>query len=228
MRIDLIRRKIEAPGVESFIFKSPESVTWKAGQFLYWVLDHEPADVRGTGRWLTIASAPHEKIIMLTTRLAGEKGSSFKKRLYELKSGEGIDVSDLGGNFTVEDPKENYVFIAGGIGITPFRSILKDLDNKGERSAVELIYANKDGDFIYKNELEALASNNPNLKIHYVVSPDRIDEDYINRVVPGIQGQIFYVSGPDSMVDNVGLMLKRMSVPKERVKQDWFSGYTED
>src|ERR1700690_1303285 len=103
MKLDLIERKTEVPGVESLIFKPAESLAWKAGQFLHYVLHHEPTDNRGSDRWFTVASAPFEKEVMITTRIAGEKGSTFKTALTALNTGESIEISDVDGDFVVDD-----------------------------------------------------------------------------------------------------------------------------
>jgi ferredoxin-NADP reductase len=125
MKLKLSAKRPESPGVVSFIFQPQKPLKWKAGQFLHYVLNHASTDDRGSDRWFTIASAPYEKHVMITTRFTAKKGSTFKKTLKALKAGDTIEVSDLDGDFVVDDPKKNYVFIAGGIGITPFRSILK-------------------------------------------------------------------------------------------------------
>jgi len=80
MKLKLAARKTESPGVESFIFKPDEPLVWKAGQFLHYVLNHLATDDRGSDRWFTIASAPWERHVMLTTRLASKQGSTFKKK----------------------------------------------------------------------------------------------------------------------------------------------------
>ena len=213
------------PGVESFIFKPAEPVTWKAGQFFHYVLHHRPTDERGSDRWFTIAAAPAEEVVMITTRFASDKGSSFKKTFADLKLGDDVEVSYLDGDFVVEDLTREYVFIAGGIGITPFRSILKDLDQKGERPSILLLYANRDENIVYKEELEAFAKNNPNLKIKYVTSPERVDVEKIKANVSDMQKPLFYVSGPEPMVESLGNALKGAGISENRIKQDWFPGY---
>jgi len=79
--IKLAARKTESPGVESFIFKPEAPLVWKAGQFLHYVLNHAATDDRGSDRWFTIASAPWERHVMLTTRFTAKQGSTFKKTL---------------------------------------------------------------------------------------------------------------------------------------------------
>src|ERR1700722_18853667 len=112
MKLKLIAKKVETPGVVSFIFKPEQPLTWKAGQFLHYVLNHAATDDRGSDRWFTIASAPHERHVMVTTRFASKQGSTFKKNLKPLKRGDEIEISDLDGDFTVSNARKHYVFIA--------------------------------------------------------------------------------------------------------------------
>ena len=225
MKLSLQLRKTEVPGVESFVFKPLESITWKAGQFFHYVLHHRPTDNRGSDRWFTISAAPSEGFAMITTRLANEQGSSFKKALADFKIGDEIEISDLDGDFIVEDSSKEYVFIAGGIGITPFRSILKELDQKKEQVAITLLYANRDQNIVFKDELEVFAKNNPKFKIYYVVAPEHIDVAKIKEFVPDMQQSIFYISGPEPMVESLGNALKEAGVLADHLKQDWFPGY---
>lgn len=225
MRLTLKERKPEVPGVESFIFEPQEPLSWKAGQFLHYVLHHDPTDDRGSDRWFTVASAPFEKHVMLTTRFTEEDGSSFKKSLKELKVGETIEIADVDGDFLVENTDAEYVFIAGGIGITPFRAILKELDHLGKKIRATLLYSNRDENIPYKAELDALAAGNPDFKIKYIIG-SHIDEETVRKTAPNLQKSIFYISGPEPMVNAFNEMLKRMGVPESNLKGDWFPGYT--
>ena len=225
MRLTLKERKQEVPEVESFIFEPQEPLSWKPGQFLHYVLHHEPTDSRGSDRWFTVASAPSEQHVMVTTRFSAEKSSSFKSALKALKVGELIEISDVDGDFTIEDPTAEFVFIAGGIGVTPFRAILKEADAKGEKLRVTLLYANRDEHIPYQAELEGFAANNPDLKLHYILSPERIDEESIKKYVPDLSKPIFYVSGPEPMVEIIHTKLKGMGISADRIKGDWFPGY---
>jgi len=228
MKLNLVGRKTEAPGVESFLFKPTEPITWKAGQFFRYVLHHRPTDDRGSDRHFTIATAPSEETIMLTTRFTIDKGSSFKNALAGMKIGDTIEISSLAGDFILEDFAKEYVFIAGGIGITPFRAILKDLEKKEQQPVITLLYANRDQNITYKDELEAIAKNNSQLKIQYVISPERIDVAKVGEFVPDMQKPIFYISGPEPMVDSLGNALKEAGVSGDHIKQDWFPGYQEE
>jgi len=228
MKLKLASKKPESPGVVSFIFKPEKPLDWKAGQFLHYVLNHPPTDDRGSDRWFTIASAPCERHVMVTTRFAGAKGSTFKKTLKALKIGGTIEVSDLDGDFVVSDARKDYVFIAGGIGITPFRSILKQAEHEGKSLRVQLLYANRKHVTAYKKEFDAMAKRNPRLKINYLFHPKRLDQQTIQELVPDLKNPLFYVSGPEPMVEDLGKLLQKMGVPKNHLKQDWFPGYPAD
>lgn len=225
MKLTLIDKKEEIPGVTTFIWKTDEDFTWKAGQLLHYTLPHENPDDRGIERFFTISYPPSGKNITITTRFAGEKGSSFKRALFSLPIGGEIEADNLEGDFTVEDPSEEYVFIAGGIGITPFHSILLELDAQNLPINVKLLYANRDENFVFKEELDALAEKHPNFKIRYFVEPLRIDKAAIREEVPDLSRPIFYVSGPEPMVIAFEKMLGEMGIPAPHIKRDEFPGY---
>jgi ferredoxin-NADP reductase len=225
MKLKLVEKKQETSDVTTFLFTPLEPLTWKAGQFIHYVLHHEPTDDRGSDRWFTNAAAPFENNVRITTRLATEKSSTFKKKLFSIQEGKNIEISNVTGSFVLEDPEKEYVFIAGGIGITPFRSMLTQLNFEKKPINVTLLYANRDQNIVYKEELEAIAAKQQNFKIHYIFSPEHIDEKKIKELVPDLQKPLFYVSGPESMVDAVGEVLKKLGVTEENLKQDWFPGY---
>lgn len=228
MKLILSEKKEEVLGVTSFILTPTEPLEWKAGQYIHYVLHHKPTDDRGSDRWFTVSAAPFEKHIMITTRFTPDKGSSFKNKLFSLEVGKKVEMSVVEGDFTVEDADQQYVFIAGGIGITPFRSIIKQLEFEKKPINVTLLYANRDQDVVFKDELEAIATVNQNFKIHYIFSPQHIDENTVKQFVPDLQTPIFYVSGPEPMVDSLSDMLKNMGIPEEHIKGDWFPGYPAD
>jgi ferredoxin-NADP reductase len=224
MKFTLSATKQEANDTFSFVFAPEQPLQWKAGQLLRYVLNHPNPDDRGVERFFSIASAPHEKHVMLTTRFAS-KSSSFKKALKKFRPGEVIEAHDLEGDFVVDHRKKTFVFIAGGIGITPFRAILLDLEHNKKPMNGQLLYANRDNDFPYRKELEALRRRHPEFRMDYVVSPNRIDKKSIPQLVPDIEKPMFYVSGPEPMVESMDEILKKIGVPEERIKNDFFPGY---
>ena len=225
MKLKLISKQTEVTGVETFIFEAEEPLNWKPGQYAHYILPHENPDDRGTERWFTIASAPFEKTAQITTRLTPVQGSSFKRALVDLPIGQTIESDYVDGDFTVEDPEQESVFIAGGIGITPFRSILKEADHNGTKLRATLLYASRDENIVFKDELDAYAKNNPDLKIHYLIAPERLDENSIRAMVPNLQTPVFYLSGPEPMVKSLNETVQNMGVPADHVKLDDFPGY---
>jgi ferredoxin-NADP reductase len=225
MTFTLIDKKQETNDVTTFIFKSDEPLSWTPGQLLHYTLPHEDPDDRGIERWFTISSAPSEKNPALTTRFAGEKSSSFKKALFALPIGGTITADGLEGDFTLPDPGVPVVFIAGGIGITPFHSILKELDHMGTSINGTLIYANRNDAITFKSELDALAAKYPTLKIRHVIEPERIDETVIRSAVPDLSTPVFYVSGPEPMVEHFIPLFEGMGIAPEHIKHDFFPGY---
>lgn len=226
MKFILSKKREEVPGVTTFVFAPEAPVSWQAGQYLHYVLPHE-ADERGKERWFTVSSAPFEGTPMITTRLAGEKGSTFKRALLALKAGDAIEADGPEGDFTLESASGPKVFIAGGIGITPFHSMLKQADHVGEAIDATLLYANRDERIVFKQEIDLYAAKHPEFKAHYLVDPERIDEASVRRFVPDLAAPTFFISGPEGMVKAIGSMLEGMGVAQARIKLDDFPGYPE-
>jgi ferredoxin-NADP reductase len=224
MKLFLESVKQEAGDACSFVFRPETPLVWQAGQFMHYNLIHPNPDSRKTERYFTIASAPYEKNIMITTRLI-ETASSFKKTLKTMPVGSTIDADGPAGEFTVPDDAGEAVFIAGGIGITPFRSILLDRDHRGLPVNATLMYANSTENFVFREELETLAKRQPGLKIIYFVGGNRIDEAAIRRTVADIARPVFFVSGPEPMVQALEAVLKDMGVLEANLKRDYFPGY---
>ncbi len=225
MKLTLAERKQEAADVTSFIFQGDAPLTWRAGQFLRYTLPHPDPDDRETNRYFTIASAPFEGVVMLTTRFAAEKSSTFKRALQRLPLGATLEAGRPGGDFVVDDPAVEYVFVAGGIGITPYRAILLDLEHRALPIRGTLLYANRTPAFVYEREIQALAERHSGFSVHYFVAPDRITEASIRRAVPDLQRPTFYLSGPEPMVEATGEMLADLGIPEMHMKRDYFPGY---
>lgn len=222
MKLQLIGKESNGQDITSFIFKPEETLIFKPGQFLRYQIENPAPDERGKNRFFSISSAPFEGVIKLTTKISESNGSTFKKDLKKMGIGEFIEAFGPSGSFTIDEAKKNYVFIAGGIGITPFRSILLDLDQQGKPLNITLLYANKTNEIPFKEELETLAKKHPEFKIYYVLS---ISEDVIRSSLLPLSSPLFYISGPEPMVLNVMDMLVKIGIPKENIKRDEFPGY---
>ncbi len=225
MKVILSEKIKEAGDVYSFIFKADKDIKWKPGQFIFYKIPHEDADERGILRHFTISSAPYEKDIRLTTKFDLSGGSSFKKALFGLTVGASIEARLPEGKFIISDFKKKYVFIAGGIGITPFRSILLDADHNNELCDTVLLYGNKDKEIVFKEELESIAQKNKALKIHYIIEPVFIDANVINKNVPDVTERYFYISGPVKMVEIIRNVLLGLNVKEDMIIKDYFPGY---
>jgi ferredoxin-NADP reductase len=224
MKLTLREIRPETSDCSSFVFEPQGPLTWQAGQYLKYTVPHPCADDRGDSRYFSISSAPHEGHVMLTTRFA-DRSSTFKRALSSLKPGHVINAEELDGDFVVTDPRRDYIFVAGGIGITPFRAILIDLDHRDEPIHVSLLYANRNDDFPYKAELEALREKHASFDVEYFVRPRRIDENVIRQYQQEMNDPMIYVSGPEPMVEAFDKMLAQMGVPESKIKNDFFPGY---
>lgn len=225
MKLTLAERKEEAGDIISFFFLPDAPLTWQAGQFLHYVLPHQNPDDRGIERWFTIASSPHEGRVQVTTRFTREKGSSFKRALRELAVGATIEADRPEGDFVITDPNQASVFIAGGVGITPYRAILLDLAHRGLPIHVTLLYGNRSDEFVFSGELDAITRTHQTFKVHYFIGPAKMDKTSIRNLIPNLEQPIFYTSGPEPMVETVETMLAEMGVPDEHSKRDYFPGY---
>lgn len=241
MQLQLTEKRQVTPDTINFYFQSDTPIDWKPGQFLRYRIPQLHPDDRGENRFFSIASAPFEGSIQLTTKFAGDKGSSFKKVLENLPIGGVVEAMGPSGDFLAENSGEEYVFIAGGIGVTPFRAMLTDMDHKGVSIKASLIYANRTREALFKDELEALTKKHPGFKIYYIVSdepvtevevatniwmvPGMVNAELIQKLVPDLMKPIYYISGPEPMVLALEKVIWDMGIPKDRTKRDYYPGY---
>jgi len=225
MKLKMVEKRQEKEDVFSFIFQPQEPVSWRAGQFVLYRIPHENPDDRGDTRIFTISSPPYQKKIMLTTRYFFQESSSFKQALFAKEVGDFVEALKIQGDFTVEDANKKMVFITGGIGITPFHSILLDLENKKNIQDIILIYSNKNEEsIVFKDTMNRLEKQFHGFKIRYIFSPQRCDQELIKESVPDIEKRIFYISGPMAMVKSVEEALRQLNVDREKIKKDYFPG----
>lgn len=220
LQLKLLSSRSEAGNIKSFVFDSG-GLTWVAGQNQAFVLPQAGSDEADNLRWFTLASAPSEGVVQVSTRIGP---SAFKQALDRLQPGESIGVRDLDGDFTWEDVSATpVVLVAGGIGVTPFRSMLMERHARGKPLNAVLLYFSRDNQIAFRAELDRLASAHPELDVRYLIgepiSAERIlDEEPLAARVP------VYLSGPEPMVESVGNALKGQGVD---LHQDWFPGYDE-
>lgn len=224
MKLRFVGKKKQIEGVYTFTFEPGKKVSWMPGQYLHYELPHPGTDDRGIERWFTISAAPFEGRIMLTTRFDGESRSSFKEALLNLKAGDTIEAGEPRGEFLLEPDAKRHILIAGGIGITPYRSQLVQLDHDGKQLNADLLYANRDDNFVFDDELKKLAARHPEFRIRKFVDKQRITEEDLRSYLED-EATVFYISGPRPMVETYQHMLEKLDVDPERIKTDYFPGY---
>jgi ferredoxin-NADP reductase len=224
MVLTLIEKEHLVDNVWAFRFKPSESFTWIAGQFVRVELPHDNPDKEGTKRWFTNSAAPYEGIMQITTRVTD---STFKQALAKLEPGDPLQlIENPDGDFIWQDTDRPLVFVAGGIGITPFRSILKQRAHDGLPLDVTLVYGSRTPDIPFKDELSQWAAADAKLQVRYEVG-EPLTADSLHRIVPNLNESLVYVSGPEPMVEALGGDLKKHGLPEAQLKQDFFPNYTE-
>lgn len=224
MNLKLIKIKNESTNIKTFVFEPDEKLIWKAGQYLIVSLNHDNSDLRGKMRFLTISASPFEKHPAITTRITSNS-SSFKKALADLKIGEKISAKGPEGDLIINDSDKNYIFIAEGIGITPLRAIIKQLDFEQKTININLLYINKTYEIPFKNELEEIAKKNNEFKIHYFINSDEINKKTFTKLTKDLKKNIYYISGKEITIEAIKKYLKDLGVPKNNIKEDYFLGY---
>jgi len=231
--VRLVQLQHEAENAASFLFEPDAPISYDAGQYLRYTLPHANPDNRGVARSFTIASFPGEPTIRLTTRLS-EPPSSFKRTLAHLQPGAIVQTSGPFGRFVYGEPDSPAVFIAGGIGITPFRSIIGDLAFRKIHASITLLYSNRTADIPFRRFFDAVQPDWPELELVYTVTQPpadwsgprgRIDAAFIKQRVRDITQPVFFVSGPTALVETMRGTLSEMGVEASRVKHEAFPGY---
>lgn len=222
MKLTLTKKRPEVGDVTTFEFTPAKPLRWRAGQYIQYTLPHTDADDRGIKRYFTISSAPYEGTINISTRFF-DKSSSFKRHLQNMAIGAQIEAGEPEGDFVTSDVGKCYLFIAGGIGITPFHAILKQTHHDGHDLDAVLLYGNRDpATSLFVPEFEAMG--NQKLVIKNVLEPERITAESI-KIVEGYKDKLIYVSGPEPMVEAFEKILADLGIPETQQKRDYFPGY---
>jgi glycine betaine catabolism B len=229
----LKEKKEVGAGIYDFSFQynsaTEKKISFRPGQYLEWTLGHAKPDGRGNRRYFTIASSPAENEVHLGVRFY-EPSSSFKRTLLAMKPGDTIIAGQLAGDFTLpRDPQKKLAFIAGGIGITPFRSMVKDLMDRGEKRDATLFYSNRTREEIAYREVFDEAWRTIGMRTVYVTTGDgasgRIDGEMIKKELPDYRERMFYISGTHAMTNAFKKTLREMGVPRTQIKTDFFPGF---
>lgn len=220
-----------------FIFNQKQKFAFSPGQYMEWTLPHKKADSRGNRRYFTIASSPTEDDLRLGIKFYAN-GSSYKKAMIAMTNRTPIIGAQVRGDFILpKDPNQKLAFLAGGIGITPFRSMIKYLIDTNQKRPIILLYANKTVDEIVYYDVFNQAQQQLGIHTIYTLTDKtklpanwqgyvgRIDESLIHSIVPDFMERIFYLSGPRAMIIAYEHSLKSIGVPKHHIKTDFFPGF---
>ena len=236
MRARIKEKREVAKGTLMVVFDLlGEEVEFKAGQY-FWVtlLDPPYDDEKGPRRHITAVTSPNDRgVLGLATRI---RESAFKRSLAELPVGSEADVEQPKGEFLLpEDTEVPYVFIAGGIGITVFRSMLRYIAEEHLPHRVTLVYSNRDQESTaFLEELHELEQAIPNLRVVFTMTDDpgwdgetrRIDAPMLRDHLDADLGSFTYlIAGPPKMVEAMEGLLIAEGVPKTQIRPERFSGY---
>ncbi|TMJ38349.1 MAG: hypothetical protein E6G87_06600 [Alphaproteobacteria bacterium] len=234
-RFVLTLERIEQSAADSydFIFRSPRKLAFQAGQYLEWTLGLDRPDNRGNRRYFTVASAPTEDSVRLGVKFY-TRSSAFKQALGMMKPGSTIHASQLAGDFTLPaDPETKIAFLAGGIGITPFRSMLQYLIDSHESRPIVVLYGVETPDDVAYRDVLAAAQRELGIRTVLAVArgaargqyPGYIDARLVGLAIPDYLERTFYISGPQAMVKALREKLLAMGVRRSKIKVDYFPGF---
>lgn len=235
--VKLRDRELVAEGTMAFHFDKPSGFQFKAGQFIRLTLIDPPqTDAEGNGRTFTIASAPVEDDLIVATRL---RDTAFKRVLRSMPVGTQVRLQGPFGALTLhEDAARPAVFLAGGIGITPFRSISLQAARAGLSHPLYLFYANRrPEDAAFLEELRKLEAENPNYRfIGTMTKPEEssqawsgerghIKREMLSRFIDDLTAPAYYTAGPPAMVDSMTKLLIEAGVNSDQIRAEQFAGY---
>ncbi len=223
LRLTLAEKTEVAPGLWDFAFTPDVPARFEPGQYFEWTLPHANPDSRGNRRTFTVASSPAEPHVHLGVRIPAQKASSFKTALGGLSVGDHLAGSNVLGDFIL--PKDTDVplaWIAGGIGVTPFRSMAQDMvDTRTTRNVVMFYACKTDADFAYRDVFTRAEPHG----LRPIYLTDLLSADRITSDVPDFASRLWYLSGPPVMVDAYKKLLRSMGVQKKNIRTDYFPGY---
>lgn len=233
--IKLIKKEEIANGTMAFHFEKPEDFAFRAGQFCdIRILNPSETDAEGDIRGFSLAYAPSEPGIVVATRM---RNTAFKRVLKDLPIGTEVEFDAPYGDFTLHKTETvPAVFLIGGIGITPVRSMIAQATHDKTGHSITLLYSNKTPhDAAFSQDLESFASANSLFTFVPVMSKfsdnewsgesGYIDENMLRKYVSDLSAPIFYLAGPAVMVAAMRKLLMSVNVNEDNIKSEEFSGY---
>lgn len=232
MLVKLDQIEVLSPNIKTFWFEREPQFDYTAGQFIEMTLPHDNPDERGIRHWFTLSSSPTEKHLSITTKFA-ERSSSFKQTLGALRPGQTVELSEPMGDFVL--PKDStipLVFVAAGIGVTPFRSMTKWLIDSHEKHQIQVLMAATSIDDVVFEDLFKEYGIEPTLIIsqppeEWMGEVGHLSAERITSLIGGVNDNRIYVSGPEQMVEVFEKDFKAMGLNETQWVGDFFPGYPE-
>lgn len=222
-----------AENTYEYVFRPSFRPSFVAGQYLEWALPHRSPDGRGTRRYFTVASSPTRLNLKLVVRTSPQ-GSTFKHALQQFDRQSIIHASQLAGDFVLPEDiaAYKYIFVAGGIGITPFLSHLEYCTDTKQPIDTHLFYCNKKiEDIAYADTLHNYSQLGVSTT-HVLADPPPdwtgpsgyLTTQLVLETVPDVRERIIYLSGPPGMVSSYEKLFEQLGVPGGNIKTDYFPG----
>ncbi len=204
-----------------FYFKPKRPLRYVAGQFVEIVLPLSISDDRGSKRWFTLCSSPTEDFLAVTTRIDPKHPSSFKAHLASLLKGDEILISEAMGDFVLpKDTTIPLVFIATGVGVTPYRSIITSLIDLNESRSIEFLYAAaRTEDIIFSKIFKSYDL------ILVTLINQRVNVRLLQHYIKNLDKKLVYVSGPEPVVEVFVNEIKRTKLQLVGLVTDYFHNY---
>jgi ferredoxin-NADP reductase len=224
VKIELLVKQLrqESPEFISVVFERPINFIYEAGDWID--VDFVDTSYSG-GKTYSLSSSPTENELTLSFR---EGISPFKKKLQSVQAGDKMYISQYGNDygFHLNDNRSS-VLIAGGIGIAPFRSMLKEMFDMRAKNDVQLVYLNKSEEFLFQDELNEWRRGLPNISIQYIVTKDlkrKAREKLLQSLVRNT-AHSYYIAGPSGMVSSTFALLEKSGVTAKDIRVDNFGLY---
>jgi ferredoxin-NADP reductase len=237
MKTALIGKEMVAEGTMRFRFEKPEGYAYRAGQSIDLTIPHPPEnDAEGSMRAFTMASAPQDPYLAITTRM---RDTAFKRSLKQMLPGAPLSFEGPFGDLTLHEKAERpAIFLAGGIGITPFYSMIRDATERNLPHRITLFYSNRrPEDAAFLAELQKIPQTNKNFSLVATMtdmtnSAQQWDGErgYINKGMLEKYGALsgnplFYLAGPAAMVAALRKTLNDSGVSNDDIRTEEFTGY---
>lgn len=233
--VKLLKKETIANGTMAFHFEKPEGFTFRAGQFAdYTLINPGETDEEGNTRGFSFANAPFEQDLIAASRM---RDTAFKRVLKDMPIGTEIKLDGPYGDFTLHKTETTpAVFIIGGIGVTPVRSMIAQATHDKTSHTITLIHSSRTPeDFPFMLDFVQLAKENPNFtyipaasdatSVDWFGERGRVDETMIKKYITDTSKPIYYLSGPEGMVKAMRQLLVGLGVSEDNIRTEEFTGY---